>query len=42
LAGVPWATIGEGVGRRDLATTANTYSHTLVDETELDYQNRLI
>jgi integrase len=37
LAGVPWARIGEHVGQRNLAVTANTYSHVLVDEAELDY-----
>lgn len=37
LSGVPWARIGEGVGQRNLAVTANTYSHVLVDEAELDY-----
>jgi hypothetical protein len=38
---VPWATIGQNVGLRDLAVTANTYSHVLADETELDYPNLL-
>jgi integrase len=37
LAGVPWATIGQSVGQRDLAVTANTYTHVLTDERELDY-----
>jgi integrase len=37
-AGEPWARIGEYVGQRDLATTANTYTHVLLDETELDYK----
>jgi integrase len=37
LAGVPWARIGEHVGQRNLAVTANTYSHVLTDEAELDY-----
>ena len=41
LAGVPWATIGQAVGQRDLAVTANTYSHVLTDETELDYSTML-
>ena len=36
LAGVPWARIGEQVGQRDLAVTANTYTHVLTDETEVD------
>jgi hypothetical protein len=35
--GVPWARIGEHVGQRNLAKTANTYSHVLADERELDY-----
>jgi hypothetical protein len=34
---VPWARIGEHVGQRNLAVTANTYSHVLADEAELDY-----
>ena len=37
LSGVPWARIGEQVGQRNLAVTANTYSHVLADEAELDY-----
>jgi hypothetical protein len=32
-----WARIGELVGQRDLAVTANTYTHVIVDPTELDY-----
>ena len=34
---MPWARIGEFVGQRNLAVTANTYSHVLIDETEVDY-----
>lgn len=41
LGGVPWATIGQHVGQRDLAVTANTYSHVLTDEVELDYAELL-
>ena len=41
LSGVPWATIGLAVGQRDLAVTANVYSHMLVDERELDYGRML-
>jgi hypothetical protein len=41
LAGIPWARIGEHVGQRNLAVTANTYSHVLADETELDYAELL-
>ncbi len=37
LGGVPWARIGEHVGQRNLAVTANTYTHVLADEAELDY-----
>ena len=37
LSGVPWARIGEHVGQRNLAVTANTYTHVLVDENEIDY-----
>jgi integrase len=41
LRGVPWARIGEFVGQRDLTVTANTYTHVLADETELDYDKLL-
>src|SRR4029077_7345497 len=41
LRGVPWARIGEFVGQRNLAVTANTYTHVLVDEDELDYARLL-
>jgi len=41
LGGVPWARIGEHVGQRNLAVTANTYTHVLADETELDYPELL-
>jgi integrase len=41
LGGVPWARIGEHVGQRNLAVTANTYSHVLADEAELDYPKLL-
>jgi integrase len=41
LAGVPWARIGEHVGQRSLRVTADTYSHVLVDEAELDYAELL-
>jgi integrase len=37
LSGVPWARIGEHVGQRSLRVTADTYSHVLVDERELDH-----
>jgi integrase len=37
LRGVPWARIGEFVGQRNLAVAANTYSHVLVDEAEVEY-----
>jgi integrase len=41
LRGVPWARIGELVGQRNLAVTANTYTHVLSDEDELDYARLL-
>jgi integrase len=41
LRGVPWARIGEWVGQRNLAVTADTYTHVLTDETELDYERLL-
>jgi integrase len=37
LSGVPWARIGEFVGQRNLAVTANTYSHVMLEEGEVDY-----
>ena len=37
LSGVPWARIGKHVAQRSLRVTADTYSHVLVDERELDY-----
>ena len=37
LRGVPWARIGEFVGQRDLTVAANTYTHVLADETEVNY-----
>jgi integrase len=41
LRGVPWARIAEFVGQRKLSVTADTYTHVLVDETELDYAKLL-
>jgi integrase len=41
LRGMPWARIGEFVGQRNLSVTADTYTHVLVDETELDYERLL-
>lgn len=41
LGGEPWARIGEQVGQRNLAVTANTYTHVLLDEAELDYAELL-
>jgi integrase len=38
---VPWARIGEQVGQRNLALTANTYTHVMLDEGELDYPSLL-
>jgi integrase len=38
---VSWARIGELVGQRNLAVTANTYTHVLVDEAELDFARLL-
>jgi integrase len=41
LRGVPWARIGEFVGQRSLSVTADTYTHVLTDERELDYATML-
>jgi hypothetical protein len=37
----PLTSGGQGVGQRSLAVTANTYTHVLADERELDYANLL-
>jgi integrase len=37
LRGMPWARIGEFVGQKSLKVTADTYTHVLVDEAEVDY-----
>jgi len=42
LRGVPWARVGEFVGQRDLNVTANTYTHVLMDEAELEYATLLM
>jgi integrase len=41
LRGEPWARIAEFVGQRSLSVTADTYSHVLVDEDEVDYAGLL-
>jgi integrase len=38
LRGVPWARIGEFLGQRSLSVTADTYTHVLTDEREVDYR----
>jgi hypothetical protein len=38
LGDVPWAKIDAQVGKRDLSTTANSYTRRLADERELDYE----
>jgi len=38
---VPSARIGEQVGQGDLAVAANTYTHVLTDEAEIDYAGLL-
>ena len=42
LSGVPWVRIGEHVGQRSLRVTADTYSHVLSDERELDVAELLL
>jgi integrase len=37
LQGWPWVKIADFVGQKDLTVTANTYTHVLADEVELDY-----
>jgi integrase len=41
LRGVPWARIGEFVGQRSLSVTADTYTHVLTDERELEHAKLL-
>jgi len=41
LRGMPRARIAEFVGQKDLTVAANTYTHVLVDEAELDYRELL-
>jgi hypothetical protein len=41
LRGEPWARIDEFVGQRNLAVTANTYSHVMLEEGEVDYARLL-
>ena len=36
--GRSWSEIGQFVGQRNLAVTANTYAHVLLDDRELDYR----
>jgi hypothetical protein len=40
LRDVPWARIGEVDGQRNLAVTANTYTHVLTDEAEFELDSR--
>jgi integrase len=39
--GVDWARIGARVGQRNLATTANTYTHVLLDPRQVDWPELL-
>jgi integrase len=39
--GRSWAEIGRFVGQRKLSITADTYTHVLIDATEIDYANLL-
>jgi integrase len=41
LSGKSWAEIGEFVGHAKLSVTADTYTHVLVDRTEVDYRKLL-
>lgn len=42
LRGVPWVRIGEQVGQRDLAVTANTYAYVMLDGRDVDYAGLLV
>ncbi len=35
--GVSWTDIGERVGQRQISTTADIYTHVLIDDAEVDY-----
>lgn len=39
--GVPFARIGEALGQRNLAVTANIYTHVLSDGSEVAYERLL-
>jgi hypothetical protein len=39
--GIDWARIGEWVGQRDLSTTADRYTHVLLDDTEIPHTDLL-
>jgi hypothetical protein len=39
---VPLVRIGEQVGQKDLAVTANIYSHVMLDDGEVDYAALLL
>jgi integrase len=41
LGGVSWVHIGEAMGQRSLAVTADTHTHVLADERDLDYAGLL-
>jgi hypothetical protein len=34
---VPWARVGEHVGQRNLVVTANSYTHVLVAEDQIEH-----
>jgi hypothetical protein len=34
----PWAEIARFVGEKELSITADTYTHVMADETELDFR----
>jgi integrase len=40
--GIDWARIGRRVGQRNLATTANRYTHAMIDPREVDWAELLI
>jgi len=39
--GRPWAEVAAFVGQRKLSVTADTYTHVLLDDRELDYRRLL-
>ena len=42
FAGVPWRDIGDYVGQRNISVTADTYTRSMSDRQELDFEPLLV